>query len=102
MRSSRSITAATSSSLPLGWSTDSVNFTDLLVRGLGGEPREDALQAYRALGDWKAIASLALPKLKASGIDFDAAALAALLPEVFASAEFRGGLEAFEGSGSAA
>ena len=79
-----------------------VNFTDLLVRGLGGEPREDALQAYRALGDWKAIASLALPKLKASGIDFDAAALAALLPEVFASAEFRGGLEAFAGSGSAA
>ncbi len=79
-----------------------VNFTDLLVRGLGGEPREDALQAYRALGDWKAIASLALPKLKASGIDFDAGALAALLPEVFASAEFRGGLEAFAGPGSAA
>ena len=79
-----------------------VNFTDLLVRGLGGEPREDALEAYRALGEWKAIASLALPKLQASGIDFDAAALAAVLPEVFASAEFRGGLEAFSGPVSAA
>lgn len=79
-----------------------VNFTDLLVRGLGGEPREDALQAYRALGDWKAVASLALPKLRASGIDFDAAALAALLPEVFASAEFHGGLKAFASTGSEA
>jgi heterodisulfide reductase subunit D len=75
-----------------------LNFTDLLVRALGGTPREDALEAYRALGEWHAIAEAAEPRLKASGIEFDPGALAAVLPEVFASAEFRGGLQAFAGA----
>jgi len=79
-----------------------VNFTDLLVRSLGGTPREDALEAYRAIGEWHAIARAAMPQLKAAGIEFDADALAAVLPEVFSSAEFRGGLEAFAGPGGAA
>lgn len=76
-----------------------VNFTDLLVRSLGGQPREDAMEAYLALGDWHAIAREAQPRLRASGIDFEAEPLAAVLPEVFASAEFRGGLEAFASAG---
>ena len=77
-----------------------VNFTDLLVRSLGGTPREDALEAYRAIGEWQAIAHRAVPLLQASGIEFDPEALAAVLPEVFASAEFRGGLEAFAQPGA--
>ncbi len=79
-----------------------VNFTDLLVRALGGTPREDALEAYRALGEWQAIARAAMPHLKAGGIEFDAETLAAVLPEVFSSAEFRGGLKAFAGPGGPA
>lgn len=72
-----------------------VNFTDLLVRSLGGTPRTDALEAYRAINEWQAIARLAAPQLRASGIDIDAEALAAVLPEVFSLAEFRGGLKVF-------
>jgi len=72
-----------------------VNFTDLLVRGLGGEPREDAMEAYRAIGDWREIARQATPGLQANGIEFDAEALASVLPEVFSQAEFRGGLQSF-------
>ena len=72
-----------------------VNFTDLLVRGLGGAPREDAMEAFRAIGDWREIARQAGPQLLANGIEFDAEALAAVLPEVFSQAEFRGGLQAF-------
>lgn len=72
-----------------------VNFTDLLVRALGGTPREDALQAYRAIGEWREVARQAGPLLEANGIEMDAEALAAVLPDVFSSAEFRGGLQAF-------
>jgi Fe-S oxidoreductase len=72
-----------------------VNFTDLLVRALGGTPRADALEAYRALNEWQAMARLAGPQLQASGIDIDPETLAAVLPEVFTLAEFRGGLQAF-------
>jgi len=75
-----------------------VNFTDLLVRSLGGTPREDALEAYRAIGEWQQIARVAAPMLEADGIGMDGAALAALLPELFSSAEFRGGLQAFAGA----
>ncbi len=75
-----------------------VNFTDLLVRGLGGTPREDALEAYRAINEWHAMARLASPQLQASGFDIDPETLAAVLPELFTSAEFRGGLEAFAGA----
>jgi heterodisulfide reductase subunit D len=73
-----------------------VNFTDLLVRGLGGTPREDCLEPLRALDDWPAIARDVAPRLHASGIDIDADALAELLPELFSLAEFRGGLKGFE------
>jgi len=72
-----------------------VNFTELLVEGLGGSPREDALEALRSLGDWHAIAEAAMPSLDANGMAMDADALAGLLPEVFAMAEFNGGLQQF-------
>ena len=72
-----------------------VNFTDLLVRALGGTPREDALEPLRALEDWSAIAREVAPQLHASGIDLEPDALAGLLPELFSLAEFRGGLKSF-------
>lgn len=72
-----------------------LNFTDLLVRSLGGTPRADALEAYRAINEWQAVARQAAPGLLAHGIDLDPETLAEVLPEVFASAEFRGGLQAF-------
>ena len=72
-----------------------VNFTDLLVRGLGGTPHEDALEALSLLDDWHAVVAHAAPHLQANGIKFDPAQLAAILPEVFSLAEFRGGLQAF-------
>lgn len=72
-----------------------VNFTDLLVRALGGTPREDALEPLRALDDWDAIAQRVAPSLQASGIDMDTGMLAGLMPELFSLAEFRGGLKAF-------
>ena len=75
-----------------------MNFTDLLVRGLGGEPRADAMEGFRALGDWQAIARRAGPMIAANGLEIDAEALAAVLPEVFAQAEFRGGLKSFASS----
>jgi Fe-S oxidoreductase len=72
-----------------------VNFTDLLVRGLGGTPRVDVLEAFRAIGDWREIARQAQPSLQTNGIDMDEEALADLLPDLFTSAEFRGGLQNF-------
>lgn len=72
-----------------------VNFTDLLVRGLGGTPREDALEPLRALDDWSQVAAQVAPQLHASGIDIGHDELAGLLPELFTLAEFRGGLHAF-------
>ncbi|MGH7153847.1 MAG: hypothetical protein ACREF3_07940, partial [Acetobacteraceae bacterium] len=76
-----------------------VNFTDLLVRALGGTPRQDALEAFRAMDDWQEIALRAVPGLAASGIDMGPEALAAVLPDLFTSAEFRGGLQSFAASG---
>lgn len=72
-----------------------VNFTDLLVRALGGEPRQDALAAVRALGDFRAMAEAVMPNLKANRIDVDPDWLADLMPELLTSAEFKGGLKAF-------
>jgi len=73
-----------------------MNFTDLLVRALGGTAREDALEPLRALDDWSAIASQLAPQLQASGIDMAPDTLTDLLPELFSLAEFRGGLKSFE------
>ena len=72
-----------------------VNFTDLLVRALGGTPRDDALEPLRALDDWSAVAREVAPRLRASGIDVEPGELAGLLPELFTLAEFRGGLKSF-------
>ncbi len=69
-----------------------VNFTDLLVRALGGTPRADALEAFRAIGDWQTIAKEAQTMLQANKIDIDEDILAEFLPDLFTSGEFRGGL----------
>jgi Fe-S oxidoreductase len=75
-----------------------INFTDLLVRALGGEPRTDALESLSALNDWQQIALQASPSLIENGIHIDPNTLASLLPEIFSLAEFRGGLQNFVSS----
>ena len=72
-----------------------INFTELLVMALGEEPCPDTVEPFRQLNDWRAMVLEAGPMLKANGIDMDPDELAAVLPEVFTSAEFRGGLCSF-------
>lgn len=72
-----------------------LNFTDILVRALGGTPHEDVLETLGLLGDWHEVVRQATPHLQANGIDFDPAQLAEILPDVFTLAEFRGGLQVF-------
>lgn len=72
-----------------------VNFTELLVQALGAEPCVDTVEPFRAHNDFAAMVRDAAPLLKANGIDMDPDELAAVLPEVFTSAEFRGGLCGF-------
>lgn len=74
---------------------DVVNFTELLVQAMGAEPCRDTVEPFRLIEDWSQIAREAGPMLKANGIDIDPDELAAVLPEVFTSAEFRGGLCSF-------
>lgn len=73
-----------------------MNFTDILVRALGGTPRADILEAGRMLKDWHAIAAQSQSALAANGQPADIDWLADLLPDLFSSAEFRGGLKSFE------
>ena len=75
-----------------------VNFTDLLVRGLGGSPRADLLQGWRIAGEWQALAQHSLPSLAANGMPVEPDWLADVLPDVLAQKEFTGGLEAFAGT----
>lgn len=72
-----------------------VNFTDILVRALGGEPRRDALEGWRMAGEWRALADQALPLLQRNGMTPDPDWLETVLPDVFAGKEFAGGLEVF-------
>lgn len=73
-----------------------VNFTDLLVRALGGTPREDVLEAGRMLKDWHAMAANIQTTLAENGTEVDTDWLADLMPELFTNAEFKGGLKAFD------
>ena len=73
-----------------------VNFTDLLVRALGGTPREDVLEGGRMLKDWHAMAANIQTTLAENGTEVDTDWLADLMPELFTSAEFKGGLKAFD------
>lgn len=76
-----------------------VNFTDLLVRGLGGSPRADLLQGWRMAGEWRALAQDRMATLQDNGMALDPDWLAELLPDVLAQKEFTGGLEAFAKGG---
>lgn len=76
-----------------------INFTELLIAALDAEPCPDTVEPFRAIGDWQAIAREAEPMLKANGIVMNTDELATVLPEVFSSAEFRGGLCRFAPQG---
>ena len=73
-----------------------VNLTALLVRVLGGKPREDVLEAGRMLKDWHAMAANMQFTLAENGTEVDTDWLADLMPELFTNAEFKGGLKAFD------
>ena len=70
-----------------------VNFTDFLVRALGGEPREDLLSGWRMAGDWQALADRSMPMLERNAVSVDPDRFASLLPDMLASKEFTGGLD---------
>ncbi|GAB3102854.1 (Fe-S)-binding protein [Cupriavidus yeoncheonensis] len=69
-----------------------VSFTELLVRALGQEPFADTMEPFQGRNDWHTIAREAAPLLEENGIDMDEEQLAAALPEIFAMAEYKGGL----------
>lgn len=72
-----------------------LNYADLLVRALGMEPYEDTLEQFRGRTDYREMVNEAQPLLEANGIDMDPDELAKVLPEIFAMAEWRGGLCSF-------
>lgn len=72
-----------------------VNFAELLVRAMGLEPYADTLEPFRGRTDYREIVREAAPLLEANGIDMDPDALAQVLPEIFAMAEWKGGLCSF-------
>ena len=62
-----------------------VNFTDLLVRALGGTTREDVLEAGGMLKDWHAMVANMQFTLAENGTEVDTDWLADLMPELFTS-----------------
>jgi hypothetical protein len=72
-----------------------LNFTDLLVEALGGTPHDDVLKRFRLQDDVRMVLEEGLPYLRANGIEVEPDMLARILPDLFALAEFRGGLDCF-------
>ncbi len=71
---------------------DVVNFTDVLVRALGGTPRTDFLEGWRLARDWQAIVGATAENLAHNNIAVDPDWLVDVLPDVFLGKEFAGGL----------
>ncbi|MDP6706039.1 MAG: (Fe-S)-binding protein [Alphaproteobacteria bacterium] len=72
-----------------------VNWTEILVRALGGTPYYDISKHYRLADDWGLVLDEGEIFLRANGIEIDRAELEDVLPEIFAQSEFSGGLERF-------
>ncbi|MDP6342734.1 MAG: (Fe-S)-binding protein [Alphaproteobacteria bacterium] len=72
-----------------------LNWTDLLVQALGQQPHDDISKRYRMRDDWDLVLDEGESYLRANGVAVDRDWLKGLLPEIFAQAEFTGGLEAF-------
>jgi heterodisulfide reductase subunit D len=70
-----------------------VNFTDLLVEALGGTPHDDRFKRYQLADDLRMVVDEGQPFLRANGLAMDPARLERMLPDLFARAEFRGGLD---------
>ena len=70
------------------------NWTDLLVEALGGRPHDDVAKRYRMQHDWDLVLDEGEIYLRANGIELDREWLKGVLPEIFAQAEFTGGLDA--------
>jgi Fe-S oxidoreductase len=72
-----------------------MNWTDLLVQALGASPHRDLSKRYRMQDDWDAVIEEGEVYLLSNGIELDRDWFRTVLPEIFAQAEFKGGLEAF-------
>ena len=81
--------------LQAGGTFEVLNWTDLLVQALGHQPHDDISKRYRMQDDWNMVLDEGEIYLKANGIDMDRDWLKRLLPDIFAQAEFKDGLEAF-------
>lgn len=72
-----------------------LNWTDLLVQALGVQPHDDVSKRYRMRDDWDMVLDEGDIYLRANGIEVERDWLKGVLPEIFAQAEFNGGLECF-------
>lgn len=72
-----------------------LNFTDLLVEALGERPHPDRNKHYQLQDDLEATLEEAEPYLRANGLNYSNEWLRTWLKDVFASREFKGGLECF-------
>ena len=72
-----------------------LNWTDLLVQALGVQPHDDVSKQYRMRDDWDMVLDEGEIYLRANGIEVERDWLKGVLPEIFAQAEFNGGLECF-------
>jgi Fe-S oxidoreductase len=86
----------------IGRDFEVLNFTDLIVEAMGEMPHKDALKGFRFLNDWELIVDEAAPLLAANGLALDREWLIGLAPQLFSSAEFKGGLECFSGASTEA
>jgi hypothetical protein len=86
----------------IGRDFEVLNFTDLIVEAMGETPHKDALKGFRLLNDWELVVDEAAPLLTANGLPLDREWLIGLAPQIFSSAEFKGGLECFSNASAEA
>ncbi len=70
-----------------------LNFTDLLAQALGQTPHPDRLKSLRLMDNWKSIVEASQPLLQKNGLSVDSEWLERHGEEIFAVAEFKGGLD---------
>jgi len=72
-----------------------INYTDPLVRACGLDPWPDTIEPILGRTDWENLVREVMPLLMQNGIDIDPERLLAVMPELFAGAEWTGGLCSF-------
>ncbi len=75
-----------------------INYTDPLVRACGLDPWPDTMEPMAGRNDWANLVREVMPLLMQNHIDIDPESLLAVMPELFAGAEWKGGLCSFAAS----